>query len=444
MLAGVLADIRSFNTSALLGSAFLSSWGGDFWTSVMRSRFANLPVWDTMKWYFRFMNPANKDDVRLMMRAGFVNDAAARMAYVHARVTGLEAGGSRVGKIVSDVVLRASLLNWHTQSARFATAAEFMGALADWRAMPFDEVPGRRVFDTHGITSADWDAMRATPLHQESGHTFLVPDDYIAHSGLPEREAIALADKFMVMIQQEAKMATPDATIAPIVAMRGATRSGTLIGEIANSFAMFRNFPLTLMNTHIRAGMSMPTMRGKIGYLASTIIGLTVMGGVGQQMYEVARGRDPLDMTSAEFAWKAVLRGGGLSIFGDVFNAIQGDDASDLSVLVAGPLVGFIADTGKVAIGDPFKEIRGDRVNLGRDLTNYLKRWAPGTNIWYLRKAIEVAIWDNLIELTDKRGAMALQDQARRLKRNTGQDFWWGPGQATPARAPDLSAAVGG
>lgn len=113
-------------------------------------------------------------------------------------------------------------------------------------------------------------------------------------------------------------------------------------------------------------------------------------------------------------------------------------------MLVAGPLVGFIADTGKVAIGDPFKEIRGDHVNLGRDLTNYLKRWTPGTNIWYLRKAIEVAAWDNLLRLTDRRAEEALRNQARRLKKNTGQDFWWGPGQPAPSRAPDLSAAFGG
>lgn len=442
VVAGLLSDTRAFGTSALLGSAFLSAFTGDFATAAVRLRFARLPVWDTMKWYFRFMNPANKADVRLMTRTGIVNDAASRVAYGHVRATGLEAGGSRIGRLVSDVVLRASALNWHTQSARFATSAEFMGAMADWAGLDFEHVPLRRVFETHGITAAEWDAMRAVPVREvREGVHFLVPDDYVQHSGLGENGGMALADKFMVMIQQEAKLATLDATIAPIVAMRGATRSGTLVGEVANSFAMFRNFPLTLINTHIRAGLTMPTMKGKIGYLASLFAALTVMGGVGQQMYEVAQGRDPMAVDSAQFWERAVLRGGGLSVFGDIISAVQGAD-ENLPALVAGPTIGFLGDLGHLVIGDTFAKISGSRnVNMGKDAVKFGQRWLPGGNIWYLRKALQVALWDHLTALTDTRGQGALLDQERRLKQRSGQSFWWRPGQL-PDRGPDLSAVV--
>jgi hypothetical protein len=441
--AGFFGELRSIGTSALLGSSVLLAVPGDFMTAAMRRSITKLPLFDTMRWYFRFMRPGNQADRELMMRAGFINDAQTRLSFAHARMTGLEAGGSRFARRLSDVTMRGSVLNWHTQSGRWATSAEFMGALADWKDMSFDRIPLKRVFEAHGITAADWDAMRQVPVYTtQEGHRFLMPDDYIRHSGLPEDEAYALADKFMVMIQQEAKLGTLDAQISPIVTLRGATRSGTLIGEIANSGAMFKNFPVTMFNTHIRQGLNMPTRIGKLGYLGGLFFGLTLAGAVGLQMREMAKGRDPLDMTDPKFWGRAALAGGGMSIVGDyLFNNVN-TGFGGLGDVIAGPIVQFGSDVRELTIGNALQWMEGKDTKFGREAVRLAQHWAPGTTIWYLRAALQHWVWDNLIRLTDPRAEQSFRREASRLRKTTGQKHWWNPGAMMPARAPDLTQIV--
>ena len=443
IIAGLMGDVRSTTTSALLGSIFV--WAPqDFANGVFRMRFAKLPVWRSMARYFTYMNPANKEDVKLMMRHGFINEAATRFAHTHMRITGLEAGGSRLGRRISDFVLRAGLTNWHTQSARFTTAAEFAGAMADWRNLSFDKVPLKRVMEAHGITAVEWDAMRKTPVATFKGHEFLMPDDYVRHSGLPEAKAYDLADKFMTMIGQEARMATIEGSINSAVKLKGATRQGTLSGEIMNSVSMFRSFVLTAAHWHISAGLSQPvTVGGKIGYVGGWMAAMLVSGMIGLQLQQMVRGRDPLAMFDGpDFMLRAALAGGGFSIFGDLVAGDVLGTGIDMTTAIAGPPIEFLANATSLTVGNIFEAVRGKPTHFAEEAVKFTQKWAPGTSLFYVRRALQALVWENLLRWADPQAEHDFRKQARKLKRDTGQDQWWWPGKALPSRGPDLSAAV--
>jgi hypothetical protein len=68
----------------------------------------------------------------------------------------------------------------------------------------------------------------------------------------------------------------------------------------------------------------------------------------------------------------------------------------------------------------------------------------PGNmpNTWYARLAIDRLWFDKLQTLVDPdyRGSWRRMQQRARKE---GQGYWWGSGESTPERAPDLGTAFG-
>ena len=57
------------------------------------------------------------------------------------------------------------------------------------------------------------------------------------------------------------------------------------------------------------------------GLAAQFTISMMVMGGLAYQMKEIAKGRDPIDITTPGFWGKAFAQSGGAGIFGDFLSA---------------------------------------------------------------------------------------------------------------------------
>jgi hypothetical protein len=66
----------------------------------------------------------------------------------------------------------------------------------------------------------------------------------------------------------------------------------------------------------------------------------------------------------------------------------------------------------------------------------------PGGNIWYLKLAFERVALDQLQYLVDPEADAAFRRQQQNWMRNTGQEFFWRPGQTTPDRAPQLTSTA--
>lgn len=446
LAAGMLANTRQAIMSAVLGSTYLYQGTQDFFTAALRYRLAGLPLFKSVATYAKLFTGQDKDLVRTLQRAGFINLSQSRIAHGYTRMTGLEPQGNRFTQRLSDTIMRASLTEWHAASARFTTAAEFTGALADWRHLPFDQVPGKRIMETHGITPEDWDAMRSTPLHVEGGHSFLFPDDHIDKTTIgTEADRFHTADLFMSMINQEAKLATIEAQVATALTLKGTTRPGTLLGEVARSLAMFKNFPLTVFNTHIRQALLENTIPGKIGYAAQVLLGMTLFGAVGVVLHDLSAGKNPQSMfdknhiVSPEFWTRAALASGGFGIIGDLI-AGNLQHGKTLGETLAGPLVNEGSDAINLA-GEATKAVAGEKNHFARAANSFGQRWMPGSTLWWLKAPLRAMIWDNLLKATDPTAAEVFRRRVTAAQQN-GQSYWWGPGNTLPTSAPDLSALV--
>jgi hypothetical protein len=432
----IMAGVRNILTSAYLGSASLAAIPGDLVTTAMTRYFDAMPMTGGIREYLRGMNPLDKEHQAIGLQAGFVNESALAMAYSATRFNGLNTYGPSWTRRVSDVVLRASLLTPHTQAARLATELEFLGLMTRDRGKAFSDLPYREVMERNGIDAADWDAFRAIPTWKpRDGVEFLRPSDIFAHVGDRQR-AMLLHDKIMVAVINQSKMMVPDSTLFGAAVLRGSSKPGTLVGEIMNSFAMFKNFPITIAHLYGRRGMLEASGIGRASYAAAFIIAMTGAGAMAVQMREVAQGRDPVDMGKGAFWGQAMLTGGSMGIWGDFLFANLNRFGHGPAETIAGP----VFTTGKewldLTLGNLLQLARGEETDFLPEAVRVARRALPGSSIWYARLAIQRLIFDQLQAQVDPRAYHRWRrDEVMRM-RDKGQGYWWAPGDTAPRRAP--------
>lgn len=104
------------------------------------------------------------------------------------------------------------------------------------------------------------------------------------------------------------------------------------------------------------------------------------------------------------------------------------------------PTIGPLLEIG---VTGPLKaaeaQMEGRDSKYGATVVRYLKGITPGSNAWYARAALDHLIWMQAMEAVSP-GYLASVRQ--RTQRETGQQWWWQPGELTPDRAPDLGSAI--
>ena len=106
-----------------------------------------------------------------------------------------------------------------------------------------------------------------------------------------------------------------------------------------------------------------------------------------------------------------------------------------------GPTFGAAADMTKLLWGDARKYIHGDKVNIGRDVISLgLSRYVPVLpSLWYTRAAYRRMFLDQLQYHIDPEAQQHFRQQEQRLHRETGQGYFWKPGETLPDRPPTLA-----
>lgn len=439
-LANFFDQTRQFLTSAQLGSAMLSS-ASDLQSMRLAATWNGLPAGRVLARYLTQMNPANPADKALAVRVGLIAEHWAQRASGGVRFLA-DAQGVGLGTRVADVVMRLSLLSPHTQAGKNAFGLEFLGHLADRAGRGFDQLepPLRRAMERYGVTAADWDAVRATGLTQGAGGSRILSPDQAARAG--ETDA---ASRLLEMVQSETRFAIPEPGAAERAMTLRGTRRGTIEGEFLRSAMQYKSFPITIMTTHMLRGWNAARTGDMGGYMASLIVGMTLMGAVGMQMKAVSQGRDPRDMSAPEFWAAAFAQGGGAGLFGDfLYTGVSRTGSSFYMNAVGGPIGGLVDDLARMAgmniqaLGD-----EQSQRSFGADLARFVRRNAPGTSLWYTRAVTDRLVWDRLQEFTDPDAHRRFSVMERRAMRDFGQEFWWRPGEATPARGPEAAAMFG-
>ncbi|WP_414902458.1 hypothetical protein ACMT1E_04310 [Sphingomonas flavalba] len=432
MAARQMSGVRSFLTSAFLGSAALTATT-DVGFQAMTRGYNGLPITGAITGYLKLLNPLNGADRKTAIRLGLMAEEAAHRAASLNRY--IDAGnGPEVAARLSDAVLRLSGLSIWTQAGRWAFGMEVLGHLADVRGRRFAELnPALRgMMERHGIDAAGWDAIRTTAPYRYKGGEWLRPDDVAD---------VALGDAMLRMVLSETDYAVPTATARAKATLSFGQRPGTLGGEIIRNGALFKSFGVSMILTHgarMIEGMGWNAAR----YAAGLTITTTLLGALAVQLREIAQGRDPKPMDAPEFWGKAMLQGGGFGIFGDFLQASQNRFGGGIGSTLAGPVAQGLGDGLAVVPGYALRAAAGDdTINPGRDLAKLAKRYTPGGSLWYARLAYERLVLDQLQRLTDP----DYDDAWRRVERRAddlGQAQWWRAGEAAPDRAPDLSNAV--
>lgn len=432
--------VRSVQTAAKLGSAVLSATT-DLAFGAMTRRFNGIPARGILAQYAKLFLPGTIEDRRQAVRAGLIAEEWSSMTSAQNRYLNEEFTGEWARRLASGV-LRVSGLARFTQAGRWAFGMEFLGFLTDNVGRRFAELPPalRASLERHGIASDGWDRIRATPLEADRGTEWLYPKN------VADRE---LGDRLLELIHSETDFAVPMADLRTRALINSVAPKGTILGEVGRSMLLFKTFGITVMLTQGRRIMEQ-SAGNAARYAAGLFITTTIMGAVALQLKELAKGRDPRAMDgggdagkAAAFWGAAMLQGGGWGIFGDFLSSSTNRFGGGLASTAAGPTVQTADNLLSLTVGNAARAVQGDKTNVGRDVVQLLKQETPGGSIWYSRLAFERLVLDQLQAEIDPDHRQAWRRMERRAA-ETGQEFYWEPGEAAPDRAPDLSAIVGG
>ncbi len=438
--ADVLATGRNWLVSSILGSAALSAIG-DAGTQVVARKFAGIPAASVAGDIARAFTQGER---REAVAGSLILESAQHTFHRQARYVGTLSGPEWSSYLADRVLTWTGLTPW-TQAGRHAFGLAFQHEVARRVGDGFDDLPDafRLTFDRWGITFEDWNKIRLAKVHDaRSGAPLLRPAEIAGIDPL-------LADRYLEMIQAETEYAVPTGSVAARTVLVSSDQPGTFWGEVTRSFAMFKSFASVIavlnaqrMTMQIAGKSTLFSARGA-AYAGGLLFSTTLLGGLSMQLKQIAGGRDPRDMTTMEFWGAALLQGGGLGIYGDFLFSDVNRYGGGFPSTLGGPLIEHIWDAWTLTGGNAIELAQGKKTKAGREFVRFLKSNIPLGTMWPTRLGYERVLLDQLQHLVDPDANRSFKARQNWWKRETGQKFFWQPGQTAPRRAPDFSQALG-
>ena len=355
-----------------------------------------------------------------------------------------------------------------------------MAQLADLQSTPWEDLPERIKSKMHGyglrerdwrviqmampyepaIGSAPWlrpievmnlSANRAPDVLDAFGRTYLAID--------PERdaaEAKKIADNVAIRLwgymHGEREIAVPQRSMRATARIYGNAERGTWQGEIRRQFGLFKGFIGSFMVSQVHsiwAEAARSKSRGA-AYAAAILIGMTLGGLVSLQLKQMSAGKDMAPMnpfTGAGLAtWaRAMLTGGSFGIFGDFIASTHSSFGVGPLETLAGPIIEWPL-AAMEGIIDTVRELgagKKSRQPIGTTAANFGIKFARGNTPflstgWPVR-ALYNRVLDQLSYLVDRNAYHKQQMQKQRLRKESGQQFFWEPGHMLPSRLPQFT-----
>lgn len=434
---------RNLQVASKLGAAVISSITDEA-TIAITAKLNGLSEVQVLRNELAALNPLSSTERDLARRAGLSLETLLHEMH---RFGEDRLGAGWTDKL-SNATMRASGLNALTEARKRAFGVTMMSAIGklsrkDWKSVDPSDL---RLLESKGVTADDWAVWKlAKPEDWGNGNRTMltpqaimaIPDSALQGAGLtiidPQRVRLEAATKLLGAILEETDMAviTPGARERAIV--RQGTKSGTWTGELMRSIFLFKSFPVAMIARHWMRGVNMPTAGGKAAYLASLAVGTTILGALAFQFRSVASGKDPADMTEPSFWLRATLQGGGMGVFGDFVLADQSRFGHTITETAAGPMLGMVADLSSLTLGNIHQAARGQATHAGAEAVRFVKGNLPLVNLWYTRAALDHAVFHQVQEYLSPG---YLDRMRQRVADDTGQEFWWQPGELVPERAP--------
>lgn len=443
LMANTTTAITNVLSSAYLGGASIPAFFGDHATAMVIQR-ANGVRWSALanglNTYVKAMTTDAKFQRRIAAQTGWIREQDVMSINGAERYNPLITMGDKYSRKFADTVMRASLNTVHTTNARWKVQSEFMGFMNDLRNTEFDKLPLKNVMEKYGITADDWNALRQNvqTYSPRKDVEFLAPIK-VLDTNLKNKQQ--LYEKFQGMILEESQTAVPTSRTESRVTLKGDTRPDTLIGVLLHSFSTFKNFPVSYFTIMSRQAMTMPSAKGRIGFIASMAAATTVAGLFAVQTKELQKGRTAIPLldedgkVNMKLLGKAFATGGGAGIWGDFLWGNVNQYGQGPQDVVGGPLIDIFGDVTDLAFGD----IMGyategedyDSKSLER-LVALGRKVQPGQNLWYTELIFQRMFWDNIENIVDPDVAAKRRRKERKRENEYGNQYWWHLGENLP------------
>ena len=439
------ADVRHWLSATQLGSAMISSLT-DPVTMAMTSRFNGLPVMNVVRRATAMMGERGSEI--FAAQQGLVLDTLAHTAGASDKILGESIRTGFAAKLSSANIRVSGLRRW-TSVLRSAFALEMMAHIARERATPFGQLEGmfRQALERYGIGESDWKTIAETIPHEpRENASFLRPAD-IAEGNTPAHRATA--EKVSRLVNTEMDYAVIEGDPVTRAMLLGQSQPGTAGGELRRSLAMYRSFPATFVAMHFARAVARGWDGSRLGHAALTFAAMTVFGALAMQAKEIAAGRDPLSLDPIEAngarGWaKAIVQGGGLGVFGDVFFVDQTRYGNTWAATIAGPVAGAVESVlGDFVIKNIQQAGKGRDTHFLGDALYTLGRYTPGSSLWFARLAFNRVGLDQAALMADPRTRERFARIEQTAAKDWGSHYWWRPGRISPERAPELGAIAG-
>lgn len=433
-------NIRNWLVASRLGSALLASFS-DLGTMYLSAKITNLPMNQLFRNQLEAMDPTNRTELARARRAGLAMESLLGSVNRWA----MDNMGPSKARWAATAVMRASGLTAWSDAHKRAYGVTMMGSIGDvvGRAPDLRSLDDAdfRILKSKGVTEndfsvwkladqEDWGKGNSTMLTPES--IMRIPDDAVKHLGAPERVKFEAMRRLLGAVAEEVDMAviTPGAREQMVTG--GGLQRGTWKGELTRSVFLFKSFPISVVMRHWSRAMGMPSAGGRAAYIGAFIASTTMLGALSQQLNDMASGRNPRDMTGEDapkFWLGALLKGGGLGLYGDFLLSDHTRYGGGALASMLGPVAGLVDDVVKLAQGIPLNAVEGKPEQTGGDLVKLGKGLIPGANLWYAKAALDHMIFNQFQEYFSP-GYLRKVEQ--RSKKNFNQTYWWRPQDVTP------------
>lgn len=385
-----------------------------------------------------FRGKLSGSDQRVMSILGAAADGM--VGSISGRFAATDSFHGRMSKL-QDLFMRVNLLNFHTTRLKEGVAMALSHHLALESPKSFDALdPKLQVsLRRYGIEGDTWNLIRGHLMEGEGGRNHLTTDvaDHIdddeirsylrnpeASSQAINRARTDIRIKLGAFFNETARDALTEPGARERAAITRGTKPGTLDGEFMRAVGLFKSFPLTFITRQLgRNFMRADTKFQGAAAVASLIATTTALGYISDVASGLARGKSPKDPRDLATWNAALLKGGGLGIYGDFLFGTSNRFGQSLLETAAGPALGTLSDFKRVI----------DAAVTGQDWKASAYRFginnAPFVNLFYTRMALDYLINYQVQEMLNPG---FLQRMERNVQNNSGQKFLIRPSQAIP------------
>ncbi len=442
--ARFMSGVRNFEIMGKLGKAFITSLS-DIPTYFITTGFHNLDFFQSVRFLKNAYGREWKDYAN---RMGFIADS---IASEFCRWGNDNIGQGWTSKL-ANATMRASFLQGFTDATRRAFCLNMCAGIGKLIDTPWEKLSkyDRARLEDGGITERDWRIMQEAGTEEYKGVKFFSLSklkSLIENEGLValygKQDIVAAPSKVIGFIVKESEMASMNPDLITRAETNRGSQRGTIGGEFMRCIALFKSFPLTMMEQHYRRAMFLARNEGNaaaVKYAASIALATTIFGAISLQIQNVLNGKDLQDVTDKSFWLNAMAKGGGLGFLGDYLAYGLSEDSAYGAMSgvtnFAGPVASTIVGTSDVITSAVGNAIYDKNTKTGAKATRLLRQHMPFVNLWYASTVIDRAFMD---ELQDYLSPGYSRAKESRLRRGTGQGYWWAPGELAPDRGVKMA-----